>query len=154
MSPGVVITPAARDQLRSRGVQIVPAAIVGEPHSATQAGRGPVFAAWHTTFDIRLLANRHAARIAASTDGGLRHFAELLSDNSGRQSGVVFADKPNGALHRLSDLNGVRAFWAPDSVAIREGREELNANVMVVSPQRHDPAAMEQLVNEYLETCT
>ena len=154
VSPRAVITPAARDELRGQGIQIVPTTTAANSEVALQAGDEPLFAACGTNLDIRLLAGHHAARIvtSASTEGGLRHFAGLVSGGGRHQRGVVFTDKPNRALHRLCGLRGVRSFWAPDSAAIREGRDDLDANVMVISPERHDGVTIQRLVSEFLDS--
>ena len=154
---GAVITPAARDWLSERNIQL----IFGErsPKSTHACHVGWVYLAkWRTNrnlTDLHSVLSREFTRFDWCGDGDAMLTipqAVQAVDGDPEPRAVLFTGQTCVALCRLNKHGHVRASLGTDLEAVREAIELLDNNVLVLDPTRHGTYALRNLVSTYAKT--
>jgi len=135
LQPNAVLTPAARDELRDNGVEIV-----FEHAVSTFAGQPElILATTDKTNDQQFLARLTQIGIKAQ----LRHdpsVRRLVANLTGRFStttrGIVLTDQPYQATCVANRNPGVRAAIVRDEIELKIAKQELHPNVIVIPIDR------------------
>jgi hypothetical protein len=146
ISPGAVITPSARDELNSRGIQLVFA-----PKSDGRTSQ--VFlATWKTQYDPTALLQSLRADgydlTAIDDSGGLELVGTRLADPMAGSSrvAVVLTDRPSLALCLVNRPPAVRAAWGVDLGGVADAVKWIAPNLLILEPPRHNLAAMATMI--------
>ena len=143
--PTAVVTPAVRDLLKQRGIQLTRTKEAGKP----SAGEVVIGAA-ETNYDAAGL-NRMLTQQGISTQRlaqcGLVAAVDELVDAVARggKIGVLLTRQTAAALCLANRTRGVQAVLATSAEAIRTARTTLAANLLVLNPQgraAHELAGM------------
>lgn len=135
LQPKAVLTPAARDELRDKGVEIT------FEHAAVTSPGQPdlIFATTNETTDPQLLDR--LARIGIKTqlkqDKNVKRLvANLVGRCSATARAIVFADQPYIANSVANRHPSIRAAVVRDEAELKIAKKELNPNVIVVPIDR------------------
>lgn len=157
---GAVITPAVRDELRSRKIRLeyydaapsnaaasanLPALIVG-------VGVGDV--AWEVSAALDAIG-AHVQGLA--TVSSLQHaelpvLVERLGDSLAERPalGLVLTSRPAAAVCLANRQRGVRAVWGCTLKALKEALETAAPNVLIYNPKDHPAREQRLLVREFV----
>ncbi len=146
ISPGAVITPSARDELKSRGIQLAYAP------NADGTTSQVLLATWKAQFDPTALleslrAGGHHPSVLDASEG-LERVGRILSDPSAGPSrvAVVLTDRPSLALCLVNRPPAVRAAWGVDLGGVTDAVKWIAPNLLILEPPRHGLAAMASMI--------
>ncbi|MBX7166988.1 MAG: hypothetical protein K1X74_11710 [Pirellulales bacterium] len=153
VAPRAVITPAARDLLRQRGVALVRASAVPAPAAAKSTQRVTVAVA-ETKFDASALIRdlrKLPREVEALASCGLVTVAREMADRVARGGdlGVLLTDQAAAALCLTNRHAGVRAMAPADEAGLRRGCAAVGANLLVVDLQTVRPHQVKLLVQQF-----
>jgi hypothetical protein len=149
VSRGAVFTPAARDELRKRGVSLA---------SAVERGNQAVGRIVLAVVDTR---NEPESLVAALNAAGFaidRLPASRLLDAmgeicrrvaEGKQLGVVMTPRPAAAACLANRHRGVRACVAADRASVVEAAAAIATNLLVVDPGHGSVFELRQMIVEF-----
>lgn len=146
VSPHSVVTPAVRDELRARGVELVrqplaPAAAVRLALGAEQAGQPA--AAWTGW-------NGNRWTVTCCEQGPLDRVLDCLAEALGSQAdaAVCLTPRPKVAVYLACRRHGLRAAEADSPAATRAAVEQLGAQLLAVDPHGCGPFQVKNLIAE------
>jgi len=159
VAPRAVVTPAARDRLRERGIQMtrgdaptseVATEVSNKPNKklyvAATGGRCPD--AISAAIGRRGIVVERIAR-GESPDGTIdRVAASVAAENV---PAVVLTDAPERAACRANRREGVFAVATVEIDVMRRARETMAANLLAVDPQRTTRFTLERLVDVLMD---
>jgi hypothetical protein len=151
--PGAVVTPAARDELRRRGVSIE--FRVDEDTAPVSSGAtGLVLATVETTFDLSGLARTLQQRgiaVQRLAQSGLRSVIGETVDElvRGGKLGLLLTGTPAAAVCLANRSRGVRAALAEDVVDVHSLRREIGVNLLVARPPSRGVNLLERMAIEF-----
>ncbi len=151
---GAVVTPAARDVLRDRGIGLSytsatnaasTATIVLGVAELTETGNKPVATA---LVDALVRDGVAVERIAAT---GLASVVSELADHASRggRPTILLTSRPDAAVCLANRVPGVRAVGGPDVQALRRAMTDVAANLLALDPAVAAPA-FRRLISEFL----
>lgn len=162
VSAKTVVTPAAKDELKARRLELVRGA------AASQTGRGAVanssrkklvcFSQAHLgKFDPQLMGlplEVISAEHWSASEWGTRVAPRVADDGQA----IVIAQEPYVAVCELNREPGIRAGYAPTSTALGKLIHQLRPNVVVVDARRFTHAmlrtVLEELATQPPRTCS
>ena len=153
---GAVITPSAQDELRRRDIQVV---YLEPTLSADSAPRRLLLAVWNIEYDPQVLIVKFSqtdlAVETAHGDGSLRVLSrEVKKEKEGTNTlGVLLTEKTCAAACHLNREPHLRAAAVYDRQHVSEATETLNANVIVMDPNRHGIFAIRNLIKQFVREC-
>jgi hypothetical protein len=151
VQPGTIITPAVKDEIRNRNIQVKVAA------ATTEAKAGPlrlVIIAARSKIDPQPLA----AALGCEQIEVELHSSKCVIEATDQLAGEV---KKNGTLGLLitpheaeslclaNRLSGVRAIAGRDAGQVATDATAVGANVLVISPKTIGPYAIRQMLGEF-----
>lgn len=146
ISPGAVITPSARDELKSRGIQLAYAP------KADRTTSQVLLATWKTQYDPTALLQSLRADsydlTAIDDSEGLERVGKSLTDPMAGPSrvAVVLTDRPSLALCLVNHPPAIRAAWGVDLGGVADAVKWIAPNLLVLEPPRHGLAAMASMI--------
>lgn len=138
IAAGTVLTPSARDYLKSRGIVIQRSAT-----SAAARAKAPtvrlVLGVAESKFEpsgIVTQLKRDGIQIEQVARVGLTGVVDDLAErvSKGGDRGLLFTSRPAAAACLANRSRGVRAATARDADEVRQIVKELNANLLVMNP--------------------
>lgn len=152
---GAIVTPAARDLLRERGVRIEFAACAVSPQPPAAKGRfvcGLAQCEYDPAPLERWLRQRgHAVERIAAT--GLPSVVAEVADEvvKGGALGLVWTNRSAAALCLANRQRGVRAVLAVGPAYVAAAVASVGANVLVVEPAGHSPFAVRGMLAAFAD---
>lgn len=156
VAPRAVVTPAARDLLRDRGIQLDrSAAATG---SAAPAGKKPfALAISDTTFCPAQLASRlNKAGLAVQRlpqvglAGVVQEMTGHVTHNGGR--GLLITEHAPAAVCLANRRSGIQAVAAQNCQQLEEISRSLAVNLLVIDPRGMSSFQLEQLALRFVES--
>ena len=131
-----IVTPAAKDEIRDRGLELVRGATTSIPPTdrkrlfvgycgGTSVGLVDL-AIMQRHYDLRELGQAPAEALAK----------QLSSQMGLADVAVLVCDQPSAAVCYANRHWQLRAFWAVDVASVEEARQSIGANVMVVQSKQ------------------
>lgn len=152
VSPRAVITPAARDLLRLRKMQI--RRRHGKPATHESQGEAIVAAALSASDIDPLLEDlaRHGCVVRRLPDDGRLEALRRVVDEvlRGKTMGLVLSDLPELAVCAANRTRGIRAVLGISRSVVRRAKRELAANLLIVDPQRQNILELRRMVLEFV----
>jgi ribose 5-phosphate isomerase RpiB len=147
-----VITPSARDEVNSRGIELVrgearPPAFHAEAKTVLVVV-GTAGALERSATELEPLVGRVDRFAAADLPTAIRQLAREVT--SGGRPGVLLTDQPVAAHCLANHVRGVRAAWAVDLESLRQAVRTIGANLLVVDVNRGSVADRATLVQEFV----
>lgn len=151
--PNAVITPAARDELARRGIEVVRGEIV--PQNAKAQASSIVWAIGETGWDASGIANSLAPQMSGAREIVAETFPQrvgaLAHEVADHQSlGIVFTESTAVALCIGNRQAGVRAVHVHDLHELRSLENTLAPNVLVIDPREQGTFAMRRLIEQLI----
>ncbi len=152
VSPGAVVTPSVRDELRKRQIAL---RFTAEPAAGLPATTGLVLgvaAGSHVTGSA-LAAVQAEAGNAERIDRDcvlevVRQVSQAVA--SQRRIGLVLTDRPTVALCLANRQANIRAAWGVSVDSVREAAKLIGANLLVVNPTRHGVYELRGMIREFV----
>lgn len=151
--PRAVITPAVRDLLRDRKIELQ----FVEPAATAAAASGPllVVGVAETSFSpAAVLRNlsQGGVRLEQLARTGLDVVAAELAEQVrlGGSLGVLVTEQTHAALCLANRHAGVRAAWGGCVKGVEKAKQAIGANVLVVSPKGKSTAELEQMLQAFV----
>ena len=160
---GAIVTPAARDVAKIRGVQIVEMAKDEEPGVAPPE-RTIAIGSDHGGFEmkqklLRMLTERGLAVRDVGVDYGqpadypdiARQVAELVASGEAAR-GVILDGAGIGSAMVANKIPGIRAALCYDRASARNSREHNDANILTLGARLLTQSQAEEVLRTWLET--
>lgn len=146
VAAGTVLTPSARDYLRTRGVTLATIAHAPPQHKSIER-RKVVLGVAHPQFEASgIVTNltRHHIHVEQLARVGLIGVVEELVDHVGKggDRGLLFTDRPLAATCLANRTRGVRAAAVGNHEEARQASQEIGANLLIVNPTATSSYAM------------
>ncbi len=156
VSPGAVLTPSVRDELRKKRIKLERADATGA--ATDSAGNGAPrlsLAAVTRSFDpgslLDALAADHASAEQIVSDcvfEATRRVVECITDDG--RIGVILTTRPVTAVCMANRQLGVRAAWAAEAESVQEAVDGIGANLLVVNPRSYSHFALRAVVRNFV----
>jgi len=148
--PGAIITPAARDYLRERNIEVTSQA--DQPSAAGSPNM--IFAAAAERFDlaalIPLLAGAAAEAEIVPTGAFMAVVKQTMERiTSGDRRGVLFTEQTAAAVCVANRNRSVRAVQAGGCEEVREAAAAVGANLLVIDPRGRSQFEMARMIKEF-----
>lgn len=145
-----IVTPAARDLLRERGVTLASRAVPAETRTAARLTLGVA----ETRCDAAELVRgmrEDGVEVEQLARSGLAGVVEELADQIARggRLGMLLTDNPLAALCRANRHRGVRAAQGNDAWQVGRAIAAIEANLLVVEPHGRGTFVLRQAVRAF-----
>ena len=133
--PSAIVTPAAQDELRDRGVQLVRCATLSDA-AQPQTARLLLGSSWCPPDRVlAAVGNAGAYQVCQLANAS----EQALADQLGRKlrpedKALLFAQHPTAAVYHANQQNELRAAWGVDQPAVVDALQTIAANVLVLGP--------------------
>lgn len=159
VGPRAVVTPAVRDLLRQRKIELVRDGAVARRNASNDVATKPNVAVAVAVAAKQYAAGRLVERLRR--DGyavqqlaqvGLAAALRELADEAvkGGMRGLLIADEAEVAVIALNRKRGVRAIAGEEATAVARATGSVGANVLVVDPRRKNDFLIERLTKAWL----
>lgn len=154
VAPRAVVTPAARDWLRERGIEIVRQQANHAPKSKPPVAVRVVLATSATRFEPADLAanlRRAGHEVEQLARGGLVEVVAELADRVARggDRGLLATDETHAALCLANRRAGVRAVTAADRTTLDKAVGAVGANLLVIDTSLVRPHLVRTLAIDF-----
>ena len=150
--PRAVVTPAARDYLRERGVEL----LRGDRNtsSLTPSSAALVVGVAETSFEpselLRLLRRQGIEAEQQANTGLITVVDELAGHVSrGGRLGLLLTERAATALCLANRIRGVRAAVASDAATVAAAIRDIGVNLLIVEPRGRSLHQLKQIVDRY-----
>jgi hypothetical protein len=149
---GAVVTPAVRDELRRRQIELTYAAAA----DAAGARRLLLVGAADGGYDRPAALRAIAAEAGGAEELGSRGLEPLVRDLAQRiaastKPAVLLTDQPLAAVCLANRQRGVRAVWGESLRTVDRAADSLGANLLVLDPAAQGVAELRSLVRRFLQ---
>jgi hypothetical protein len=152
VSPGAVVTPSVRDELRKRRITLrfrselpddspVPAGVVLGVAGGTNATGAALAAVTAETAGAERIDRDCILEV-------VRHVSQAVAGHG--RIGVVLTDRPAVALCLANRQTSVRAAWGVSVASVREAAKLIGANLLVVNPAQHGLYELRGMIREFV----
>jgi len=148
---GAVVTPAAKDLLKTKNVALAFRSSAGGSQKRHALVVGQADTDYEPAELMRALAHEAASieRLAKTgLSGVVREMCEQVS--KGGQLGLLFTGKPTVALCLANRHRGVRAATASDARQVGQAVTEVGVNLLIVEPEGRSSFELMKMVGEFL----
>jgi hypothetical protein len=157
--PRAVITPAARDLLRQRGVTVASARLSWEKGMGATAGtvKSIVLGKAATSYEplalIRAL-KQDGCEVEQVARTGLTGVIDDLADLAARggKRCLLLTDESAAAACLANRLRGVRAATAADAAGVTRAGKSIGVNLLIVEPARRSLFQLRGIAREFLRS--
>lgn len=149
-----VVTPAVKDELKQRNVQLLRQDANEAEGSVSQPRNAKlVIAAAITNFDAGALSRSISQpHDVVSCGGSLSEAINQLAGQVGQgRLAVLLSDAPAAAVVLANRHAGVRAALATSFPAVRRAVEEIGANLLIVEPFGRSLSELGALIGEFIQ---
>lgn len=145
-----IVTPAARDMLRERGVSLASRAVAVEMRVAARLALGVAESGCDAAELVRCL-REDGVEVEQLARTGLASVVEELADRIVRDGrlGVLLTDNPLAAVCRANRHRGVRAAIGNNAVEVGRALAAIGANLLIVEPQGRGAFALRQAARAF-----
>ncbi|MBL9092960.1 MAG: hypothetical protein JNL96_17210 [Planctomycetaceae bacterium] len=157
VGPRAVVTPAVRDLLRQRKIELVRDGAVARRNASNDVATKPnvavaVAAKQYAAGRLVERLRRDGYAVQQLAQVGLAAAVRELGDEAvkGGMRGLLIADEAEVAVIALNRARGVRAIAGEDATAVARATGSVGANVLVVDPRRKNDFLIERLTKAWL----
>lgn len=153
VSPGSLVTPAVRDELRKRQIELVRGAASAPATVPTDVPFVVGVAA--VSQDAGALVSNVCGELGADRcvpSGGLIDVVQALARAvvDQRQRAVLLTSQPVAAVCLANRRRGVRAAWGCHAAAVSQAVQTLGANLLVLDPAAHGVHELRRMVQQFV----
>jgi hypothetical protein len=150
--PGAVVTPAVRDELRQRKIEIQ---VASPPEHSAGPASATLLLAVETPAPRAMLdaIADEAGCVQQLESGGLAELVARLADamRDQRLPAVLVTAEPAAALCLANRQSRIRAAWGTGPDAVRKASESIGANVLVLDTAAPAGAALRTMIRQFLQ---
>jgi hypothetical protein len=148
--PGAIITPAARDYLRERDIEVT----TRNEQPSTARSSILILAAAAERFDMAALTPLLGSVVAEAETIPTGAFMAVIEQTlakftNGDRLGVLFTDRAAAALCIANRNRKVRAVQAAGVECVREAADAVGANLLVIDPRGRSQFEMARMIKEF-----